>query len=113
MKERWKQPRVYFYSIAKLTDCRKAEHYYGHVENLSESGFGLISPDIIPFGAQVVCNFFMEGVTKKLNPIATLVYSKEDLESMYRYGFKFEQLSNEDRRLVEQYVALKKNETTV
>jgi c-di-GMP-binding flagellar brake protein YcgR len=108
LQERRKKPRVDLHSVAKLSDPGKTEHFYGHVENLSESGFGLISPDVIPLGVQIICNFFMEGVSKKLNPLATLVYARQDLDNNYRYGFRFDKLSDEDRRLIKEYVILNK-----
>lgn len=104
MKERRSEPRVSLHSVIKLSDSQNHTHYYGYIENLSTSGFGMVSPDLIPAGTCMTCVFFVEGISKKVNSAATLVHVREDSDQVYRYGFKFERLSEEDRRLIEAYV---------
>lgn len=98
------QPRVCLSSIAKVSGGEKIHEYYGYIENISESGLGMVSPDVIPEGSRMVCHFFLEGVAKKLSPEATLVYVRNGEDRTWHYGFRFDAMSPEDRELIRAYI---------
>lgn len=101
--------RVNLHSIAKISDPEhgKVRDYYGYIENLSETGIGLISTDVIPEGERMECTFFMEGVARKLSLMATLVNVRAGEDRSYHYGFRFEYVDEADRRLIKDYISSK------
>ena len=103
--EKRNQPRIPMHSPAKMTKLGVGEHYYGFVEDLSLSGIRIVSPDYIANNPQMSCGFFLENHSKKINPVVSLVYTQKCVESVYAYGFKFVYMSDDDKKIVQQYIA--------
>lgn len=100
-------PRVTMHSIAKISDSDPTNYddYYGYIENLSAFGIGVVSPDVIPEGVKMECTFFMEGIARKLSPVATVVHTRATEETKsYYYGFRFDEISESDRVAIMDYI---------
>ncbi|HYH02799.1 MAG TPA: PilZ domain-containing protein [Bacillota bacterium] len=102
--EKRNKVRIKTHSAAKLVSSIQLQRVYGYLDNLSEDGMGIITPDLITPGARFTCGFFLGDSTQKVNTVATMVHVQKGLNSVYYYGFRFDYISSDDRKTVSEYV---------
>lgn len=102
--EKRSKVRIKIHSAAKLVSSVQLQRVYAYLDNLSESGMGIITPDLITPGARFTCGFFLGDSTRKVNAIATMVHVQKGLNSVYYYGFRFDYLSSDDHKMVLDYI---------
>lgn len=104
--------RIKTHSAAKLVSSIQLKRFYGYLDNLSENGMGIISPDKVLLGSRFTCGFFLGDSTEKINTIATVVRVQEGNESVRYYGLRFDYISTEDRRAVSDFIAKESMKST-
>ncbi|HEY8463834.1 MAG TPA: PilZ domain-containing protein [Bacillota bacterium] len=102
--EKRKKLRIKTHSAAKLVSSTQLKLIYGYLDNLSEDGMGIMSPEWLAPGSRFTCGFFLKDGTEKVNTIATLVHTSKGIDSIYYHGFRFDYISSLDRQAVADFI---------
>jgi hypothetical protein len=79
------------------------EAIYAYIEDLSMTGFGVVS--LKPFMKGVRTTFdFLLPQNGRLTPTASAVHSRMGVDSLYYNGFQIDLLNNRDKELLEKYL---------
>lgn len=104
MFEKRKSPRLSTHIVAKMSESQELQSFYGYIENLSESGLGIVSMDLLKPVSRLTCSFFLDGISQKINVIASLIHTRKDVDMVYYYGFRFDYLSQNDHETIRNYI---------
>jgi c-di-GMP-binding flagellar brake protein YcgR len=102
--EKRQMVRIKTHSAVKLVSSIELKLIYGYLDNLSVSGMGIISPEAIMSGSRFTCGFFLGSAADKINTIATLVHAEKGNDPINYYGFRFDYISETDRRMLSVFV---------
>jgi hypothetical protein len=99
-----KESRVNTHIVAEINVEGGIHTYCGYIENLSIDGMCVISLDKFQPDEQIALSFYLAGVLGKIAPKVSLVHSEKGTYKLYSHGFKFDSLTEKERRVIEQYV---------
>jgi hypothetical protein len=102
--EKRKTIRIKTHSAVKLVSSRDLKLIYGYLDNISETGMGIASPEQIMPGSRFTCGFFLGDHTDKINAIATMVHGIKGNDSINYYGFRFDYISSIDHQMISVFV---------
>jgi len=102
--EKRKTIRKRTHSAVKLVSSRGLKLIYGYLDNISETGMGIVSPEQIMPGSRFTCGFFLGNAVDKINTIATLVHGEKGNDSLNYYGFRFDYISDTDYQMISGYI---------
>jgi hypothetical protein len=102
--EKRKTVRIKTHSAVKLVSSRGLKLIYGYLDNISESGMGVVSLEQIMPGSRFTCGFFLGNATDKINTIATLVHGEQGNDLINYYGFRFDYISPTDHQMISVFV---------
>ena len=104
MEEKRKHQRARAYSKIKLSNSREALQVDGFIENVSEGGLGIASPNLIAVGTILTCTFSLDGKDEKITTLGTPVHIKKDANSFFYYGVRFEHIAEPYQCLIREYI---------
>jgi hypothetical protein len=99
-----KESRLNTHIVAEISIEGEFPNYCGYIENLSTEGMGLISLEMFNSETKYALGFYLAGVSGKISPKTTLVHSEKGAYNLYYHGFKFDSLTEEERRAIELYL---------
>jgi hypothetical protein len=102
--EKRKTIRIKTHSAVKLVSSRGLKLFYGYLDNISEAGMGVVSPEQIIPGSRFTCGFFLGNNSDKINAIATMVHDARGNDSLNYYGFRFDYISAIDHQIISVFV---------
>jgi c-di-GMP-binding flagellar brake protein YcgR len=102
--EKRKTVRIKTHSAVKLVSSRGLKLIYGYLDNISETGMGIVSPEQIMTGSRFTCGFFLGNNVDKINTIATMVHVAKGNDSINYYGFRFDYISSTDHQMISGFV---------
>lgn len=102
--EKRKTIRMKTHSAVKLVSSRGLKLFYGYLDNISEAGMGIVSPEQIIPGSRFTCGFFLGDNRDKINAIATMVHDAKGNGSINYYGFRFDYISATDHQMISAFV---------
>ena len=94
--------RVYTHLVVQMTNAAN-RHFYGYIENICMNGIGIVSMDVIEPQTKLTCSFFLSD-DERINPAGTVIYIRKSVDTVYRYGIRFADISMAERCLIEEYI---------
>ena len=102
--ERRVSPRVTTHIVLEMMIVGEAKRYIGYVENLSESGIGIVSLEPLATEKPVTLGFYVSDAAGKLSPTVSLVHTRIGPDTLYYHGFRFEQIRETERESISQFI---------
>jgi hypothetical protein len=102
--EKRNSPRIDSHIPLTMLSRERMEQYYGYIQNISETGLGVVTFDRLFPSSILACGFQLNNNMDPINLTATVAHGRQDAGMNY-YGFHFDYLNPRDLTAIQEFIA--------